>query len=208
MAKAPVPGKVKTRLAKVFGQDRAADLARAMLGDTIESLRGLSWARTVLATTDPDAPVMREIAGGLELWDQGTGDLGARLERVVRRALVESQTAIAVGADSPGLPVDRLAEARRLLDDHDAALGPCDDGGYYLIGLTRCPDGLLSNLPWSQPDTLARTRLRLEERAFTVALTEPWFDVDVPADLNRLAATLRAGGASAPRTARLLEEIL
>jgi rSAM/selenodomain-associated transferase 1 len=207
MAKAPIPGRVKTRLARVLGEAHAAALAREMLADTVEALVVLDWARTVVATTRPDHMSMDGLAGDPELWDQGSGDLGARLERVTRRALAAAGPAIALGSDSPGLPTSRLDDARRALRDHDAVLGPCEDGGYYLIGLTRCPDGLLADLPWSARDTLARTRARLVERGFAVAELEPWFDVDVPDDLDHLRELLRAGDIDAPHTARLLDRI-
>jgi rSAM/selenodomain-associated transferase 1 len=207
MTKAPVPGRVKTRLAATLGPEGAAALARAMLHDTVAAVEAIPWARGVLTTTDPDHPGMSDLAGGLDLWDQGPGDLGARLERTLRRGIETSGAAIAVGSDSPGLPRALIEEARERLAAGDAVLGPCDDGGYYLIGLDRCPVGLLAGLPWSSPHTLARTRERLEEHGFGVSLTGAWFDVDRPADLERLDDLLRAGEIVAPRTAGLLQEI-
>ena len=197
-AKPPVAGKVKTRLAAVIGADFAAALAHAFLEDTIGAVRSLPWAQAVLATTEPvesDLPVLL----------QGEGDLGARIERVIRAALERSPFAIAIGADAPALPPRLLEAARSALEQADAVIGPADDGGFYLLGLRACPEGLLAKLPWSAPETFARTLQRLRMRGLRVRVLERWFDVDRVADLDRLRAALRSGEIVAPRTARLLE---
>ncbi len=200
-AKPAVAGRAKTRLASAVGAPAAARLARAFFEDTWIATGKLPWARPILATTshaglDPPA--------GAEVWLQGRGDLGARLTRILRRALRGSAGAIALGADSPGLPGSRLDEARRMLASHDAVLGPSQDGGFYLLGLTRCPPGLLRFLPWSADDTFERARARLEDRGLSTAILREYFDVDVPADLVRLRRRIARGRVSAPRTARAL----
>jgi rSAM/selenodomain-associated transferase 1 len=196
-AKPPRAGQVKTRLAAAIGDDRAAALARAFLDDTVDAVRSLPWATAVLATTEL-------FEARLPLLLQGEGDLGARIERVMRAALSSAGIAIAIGADAPALPRRLLEAARAALDHSDAALGPAEDGGFYLLALRRCPEGLLAGLPWSADDTCAKTLVRLQERGFRVALLEPWFDVDRPADLDRLRAAIAAGEIVAPRTAAAL----
>ena len=200
-AKPPRPGEVKTRLAAEVGDGAACALARAFLADTWALARSRPWADPVLATTALDGA----IAPGADVWLQGGGDLGARQERILARALSRGQPAIAIGADSPGLPVDRLDAAHgALVSGADAVIGPADDGGYYLLGLRRCPRGILRDLPWSGPDTFAATRQRLERHGLRVAVLEPWFDVDRPADLARLRALLLCDRSAAPATALLL----
>lgn len=194
-AKTPRPGRVKTRLAPALGEGGACALARAFLADSRAAMGAVPWARTVLAADGP--PAEGE-------WPQGDGDLGARMERVLRRALGEAPFAIAVGTDSPGLPPSLLEQARAALESADAVVGPATDGGFYLLGLRSCPPGLLADLPWSREDTGRRTLARLRERGLTTAVIDPWFDVDRPEDLARLRALLAAGAVSAPETARLL----
>jgi rSAM/selenodomain-associated transferase 2 len=97
-----------------------------------------------------------------------------------------------------------LVEGTRALAEADAVLGPCDDGGFYLLGLKRCPPGLLSDLGWSTPTTFADTHARLRERGLTVRVLEPWFDVDTSEDLDRLRNSITCGALHAPATARLL----
>jgi uncharacterized protein len=196
-AKPPVAGQVKTRLAAVLGPERAAALARAFLDDTIAAVRAVPWAQALLAATGPmesDLPVLL----------QGEGDLGARIERVLQAALRDAPFAIAIGADAPALPRRFLEAARAALAAVDAVVGPADDGGFYLLGLRACPEGLLAGLPWSSAETFTRTVERLRSRGLRVEVLERWFDVDRAEDLDRLREALRAGEIEAPRTARLL----
>jgi rSAM/selenodomain-associated transferase 1 len=203
-AKPPRAGAVKTRLGASVGADVAAALARAFIDDTLAAVSRLPWVRPILATTEPCAD---ELQCGAEVWMQGRGNLGARLERVVRHALCDAPFAIALGADTPGLPRHLLESARTSLGVTDAVLGPSDDGGFYLLGLSRCPRGLLANLPWSAPDTFAETRARLLARHFTPRILTPWFDVDRPQDLARLERGIANGGIAAPETARILSRL-
>jgi uncharacterized protein len=201
-AKPSIPGMVKTRLAAAIGPHAAARLSRAFFEDTWTSLQPLPGVRLVLAGTAPELGAYGLEAG--ELWAQGDGDLGARMERVALRALAEAPWFLAVGTDSPGRPESGIMEARDALTRHDAVLGPADDGGYYLLGLRRTEPGLLAGLPWSAPDTLAATRARLESRGYSVASTAQWFDVDEPKDLLRLKEALARGAVTARRTAAVI----
>jgi rSAM/selenodomain-associated transferase 1 len=200
--KPPTAGRVKTRLVPSVTPAQAAELAAAFFADTLALARSCDWARIVVAC-DGD-PAVLALDPDVEVWPQGGGDLGERMERVLGRALGDSPAAIAVGTDSPGLPRRFLDAARLHLTVHDAVLGPCDDGGFYLLGLRRCPEGLLRELPWSVATTRAETATRLRAMGLSVAEIAPWFDVDVPADLARLAELLREERIFAPRTARLL----
>ena len=202
-AKPPVAGGVKTRLAADLGVERATALARSFLVDTCAAMRTLGWARAILATTGAlDLDLQTELA--LPIWSQGDGDLGARLERVLARALADAPVVIAIGADSPGLPLRLLDEARAALATADAAIGPADDGGFYLLALRRCPAGLLVDLPWSAPDTFARTVERMRAHGLSVIELPRWFDVDRADDLLRLHALLDTGAVVAPCTRQLL----
>jgi hypothetical protein len=196
-AKPPVPGEVKTRLAAALGAEAAASLARAFLEDTIESVRSLTWALPALASTVPvraDVPVLL----------QGEGDLGERIERVLRAALRRAKVAIAIGADAPALPSHLLESARSALEEADVAIGPAEDGGFYLLALRSCPEGLLRDLPWSSVDTLHATVERLRVLGLRTRVLEPWFDVDRVEDLERLSKLLQQGVVRAPRTALVL----
>jgi glycosyltransferase A (GT-A) superfamily protein (DUF2064 family) len=83
-----------------------------------------------------------------------------------------------------------------------AGMGPADDGGYYLMGLTRSHDLLFSGISWGAPDVVLTTKTRAEAAGLRVKPIPPWYDVDSPADLQRVATTAALRGA---RTNRLLD---
>lgn len=145
-------------------------------------------------TTEPDAPEWKRVRPR-RIRPQGPGDLGVRLERAMRNALGLSGAVIAIGTDSPGLPVALLESARRALESADAVLGPSEDGGFYLIGLRRAPEGVLCDLPWSSSETFERTRDRLLQLGLSVEVLPAWFDVD-----RRRTSPASAGGSSAARS--------
>lgn len=211
-AKPPLPGRAKTRLAAKVGNTAACTLATAFISDFFTDVLRRPWAIPVLATTEdglpdgafPAAAFPPGVApGSVQRWLQPPGDLGAKLEGIVRRGLGGSDAVLCCGADSPGRPERRLDEALEALrSGADAVLGPTEDGGYDLLGLRSCPEGLLAELPWSQPTTFAATLARLEQRGLRVVVLERWWDVDEVEDLQRLQALLRSGGADrAPATA-------
>ncbi len=210
-AKPPRAGVVKTRLAAAFGAkgaDAAATLARAFFDDTWATASSFGWAEAILVTTEPDAPEWRS-ARVRRAWAQGDGDLGARLGSALRRALATGAGAVlAIGTDSPGLPRELFEAARRALERSDAVLGPCADGGFYLLGLRSCPEDLLADLPWSSAATCERTRERLIARGLRVEILPTWFDVDRPEDLAPLERRLRRGELVAPATARALARLV
>ena len=202
LAKSPRPGEVKTRLAPAVGAAAAAVLARAFFDDTLATARRSARARLAIAIAGDPAPL--GLPADLEIWPQGTGDLGDRMERALARALTPGDRVLLIGTDSPGLPLAHLEAAFTLLSSHDAVLGPADDGGFYLLGLDRCEPGLLSGLPWSRSDTLLRTEARLRATGRTVAHAPAWFDVDEQDDLLLLSALIARGAVEAPATARAL----
>ena len=194
--KPPRSGEVKTRLIPAVGADGAAMLAQSFFEDIWEAVHSLEWARPILATTE-------FVNFGSEVWLQGEGDLGKKLENILRRALRESTAALALGADSPGLPMRLLENAHEALEKSDAVLGPSEDGGFYLFGLKNCPDKLLSGIRWSQPDTFSQTMSRLRQAGLSVSILEHWFDVDTPKDLQRLRSLIEAKTILAPHTAQV-----
>lgn len=208
-AKPPRAGEVKTRLAAELGPGVAATMAKAFFHDTWRALKAFPRARLVLASTDEElSPYGLTEA---ELWLQGDGDLGARMERIATRALATAPWVLEVGSDCPGLPLAALEDAREALLRHDAVLGPAEDGGFYLLGFRKEAagrvTGLLGGLPWSAPTTFAETRSRLLDRGLSVATTRRWSDVDDLEDLVRLTRALHAGTLAAPFTASALDSL-
>jgi len=204
-AKPPVPGRVKTRLAQSIGPAQAAKLAAAMLRDVWSVVATLTEVVPVLAAAQAgsfgiDVPAER-------VWLQQSGDLGLRIECILRRGLETAAAVIALGADTPLVTVVHLRQAIDCLKSGDAVVGPCDDGGFYLLGVRRCPPGLLFGINWSTEHTLRETELRLRAHAMNTARIPTVFDVDTVADLQRLCSELRnLPPEIAPQTRQWLDE--
>ena len=169
-------------------------------------VRRIPWAQEIVASTAPLPETIADNNGGV--WLQGKGNLGVRLERILRRALSYSEMAIAIGADSPGLTLRLFEQARSRLQSADAVFGPCEDGGFYLLGLRRCPPGLLDAIAWSRHDTLFQVRTRLRKFGLRSSfLLQRWFDVDRPDDLDRLESLIASGQVVAPYTGTVLNRL-
>ncbi len=205
MAKAPEPGRVKTRLAAAVGDARAAEIARAFLEDTWSVARAVadSGVETSLTLAGPSAG-LTELEGAKPIVPQGEGDLGRRMARHLSAGVRERGRCVVVGTDAIGLDPAWLIEAFRALAESDVVVGPAEDGGFWLLGWRVDDEALLDDLPWSSPQTLAATVARCESRGLRVARLQTWFDVDEVSELERLAALLREGKVSAPATLRAL----
>lgn len=204
-AKPPVPGRVKTRLAQAIGAIHAAELAAAMLRDVWCVVNSLGGVVPVLAATESgnfgiDVPDQR-------IWLQQPGDLGSRIECILQRGLQSAPAAIALGADTPLITAVHLAEAIDQVRSGNAVLGPCSDGGFYLLGLANCPPGLLAGIPWSSERTLIETESRLAAQGMRVARTHTLCDVDTVSHLQQLRSELQKVRPDiAPRTRKWLDE--
>jgi len=211
MAKAPLPGQVKTRLCPPLSPDEAAGLYRCFLLDKIQQVRALEHAQPVIAYAPEDAgEIFAAMAPDLELLPQRGPDLGVRLTGILEQLLQSGHDgAVAIDSDTPTLPVRLLQQAvDRLADDEDVdvMLGPTEDGGYYLIGLKAPQPVLFTDMPWSTADVLPETLRRAERRSLRLAQLRPWYDVDTPDDLNRLRSELAITEAQvAPFTRRFLQ---
>lgn len=185
MLKEPRPGRVKTRLGRDIGTVDAAWWFRHQSGALIRRLRDPRW-RTVLAVA-PDVAGMtsRCWPGDLVRMPQGSGDIGQRMARVLRR--VPLGRACLVGADIPGLGRGHVARAFAALANSDVVFGPALDGGFWLVGVRHgraVPGGLFDNVRWSAPRTLAQSIA--SARGCRVALVDRLADVDNGADLRRV----------------------
>jgi len=216
-AKPPRPGRAKTRLAAKIGDEAACRLATAFISDFITFCDQFDWGFPILATTDdgmpdgafpPQAYPSDVQPDAVPKWLQPDGDLGAKIEGIVRQGLAQADAVICLGADSPGRPIARLEQTyEALMSGTDVVLGPTEDGGYDILAMRTCPDGLLADLPWSQPTTFEASKRRFEDRGLKVHVLEQWWDVDEVEDLERLRSLLAGEGAArAPATAYALAQ--
>jgi len=194
MARQPVAGATKTRLCPPLSPDEAAALYACFLADVIDRVRAaagqVDGLQPGIAFTPRDAAAtFAALAPGFELVAQAGATLGERLDGVLSGATARGYGQVAaVNSDSPSLPAAYLAQAFAVLDEPavDVVFGPCDDGGYYLIGWKRPYPALVRDVTMSAVDTLAQTLAVAARTGLCVALLPPWYDVDGPADLARL----------------------
>ena len=201
--KVPIPGTVKTRLIPRLGPAGAARLHAALVDQTLLRLGDLPL--TIALSGPLDHPWARALARRAPVLPQGEGDLGQRLAR----HLLGNSRRVAIGSDCPLFDPADLAAA--LAHPADLALGPADDGGYWCVAVggpnRRDAAPIFEGIPWSTPQTLAVTLDRAAAAGLTVARLPPCYDIDAPADLDRLAADPRCpppllsllGPADAPR---------
>jgi uncharacterized protein len=185
IAKAPAPGRSKTRLCPPCTPEQAAALAAASLRDTIAAVAATPARRRIVALDgEPDG----WLRPGFEVHPQRGQGLGERLGAALVAA---GGPALVVGMDTPQLSAPLLREAARRLTEPgtDAVLGPALDGGYWTIGLRRPDPSVFSGVPMSTPDTLAAQRRRLRSLGLHTALLEPLRDVDT---IDDAAAVARA----------------
>lgn len=191
IAKAPVPGQVKTRLVPPLTPQEAADLAKRLLLEMVERVVRLKGVRPMVAVAPAEAlgQMRKIIPQPVFLLAQSNGNLGERLRRIFEELFAKScRGVIVVGADHPNLPDDYLRQAVAVLEDprDRLVLGPTEDGGYYLIGLNQHHPELFQGVPWSTAEVLAATQKQARELNLTLHLLPAWYDIDRPEDLARL----------------------
>lgn len=194
-AREPVPGRVKTRLARLLTAEGASRLYRAFLEDASRVYADPAWTCVLDAEPDPDVAALATIfPPPWRLERQATGDLGARLTAAFdRERALGAAVTLAVGSDNPALSRRSLRLLfERVARGEDAALIPARDGGYCAVALSAAvePEVVFRDVPWSTPATLETTLDRMRDAGLSVALAEPAYDVDRPEDLDRLRIDL------------------
>lgn len=187
-AKAPVAGRVKTRLIPALGAEGAADLAARMLRDTWAAASSVTVAAAELCVDPaPDDPAWAgRLPEDANVSAQGNGDLGARLARAAARAIGEGDRVLLIGTDCPGLGERRLRAACWELESHGVVIHPTFDGGYALLGLARFDASIFDGIAWGGESVARETIARIGALGWRLHLGETLHDVDRPEDLARL----------------------
>lgn len=224
MAKAPRPGRSKTRLVPPLDAVSAAALSAAFLRDTTENI-ALAARRAPIAGAIAYAPAGSEalfdgvlaFGTGLVLAD-GTPAMPPRVEGFGRSLLHAARSLFAAGygtvcllnSDSPTLPTDYLCRAAGAATPGNVVLGPAEDGGYYLLGMTAPHHALFEDIAWSTGQVAAQTRARAQAAGLTITELPPWYDVDDLASLQRLRRDMQSlppGAYHAPATGACLARL-
>lgn len=196
-ARVPRAGEVKTRLAASIGEEAALAMHRAFLMDSLELLHRASHegiARSVWFSEawTPDTEIAA-LAAGIEIGAQVEGDLGERMSSCLAELLSGRFRRVAIiGTDTPGLPVETIAQAFRALADRDIVLGPSTDGGYYLLGARTVIPEMFRGIEWGGPRVYADTLNLLKMLGVGPLSLPEHYDVDTVEDLKRLAGEIEA----------------
>ena len=229
MAKAPRPGRVKTRLQGLLTAGEAARMGAAFLGDATANVQAAGRIAPIhgfvaYAPAGEEAHFDGLLAPGTRLvLADGAGGAAPGVEGFGRSLLHATRALLGMGygaacvlsADSPTLPTAWLARAaeRLLAPGRRAVLGPADDGGYWLLGLQTPESGMFARVPWSTEAVAAATTERAGEVGLPLERLGAWFDIDDRHSLQRLVreAAGPARGAerpfAAPCTARCVAEL-
>lgn len=192
LGRLPRAGRTKTRLIPALGPEGAAELYGAFLDDVVRGAATVAPTELWVASPRDAIGRLRARYPDVPVRLQPEGDLGDRLSAAFDAAFGDGiDHVVALGSDHPTLPPRRLERAFAALDGAPLVIGPTRDGGYYALGLRRgCwqeARKLFEGAPWSTPGLLEWTRARAVELGLCHVELRGWYDVDEPADLDRLA---------------------
>lgn len=206
MAKAPRPGMVKTRLAQSLSLPAVIELYHCLLDDTLALAKSLEGVEIAMMCPASDVGELEWAAGrGVRVMAQAGEGLAAGLTSAFAHfAAAGNRRVVAFNSDSPHLPAPVLESAFDALLDCDLVVGPTHDGGYYLVGATASHPGLFAGDGLGTTSALEALLARAGSMALSVRFTNRFYDIDVAADLDRLAGELKVSPSRAPRTAEWL----
>lgn len=208
MAKAPRAGAVKTRLAQNLPPSAVVDFYRCLLNDTMALAKSLDGVEVAIMCPACDVDDLAVVADEAVRVVAQTGEgLAAGLTSVFAQyATAGRRRVIAFNSDSPHLPRTVLEGAFGALASFDLIVGPTYDGGYYLVGATASYPELFVGSGMGTASALEELLSRARALRLSVGFTDTFYDIDVPADISRLAAELEAAVDRAPRTAAWLKQ--
>lgn len=182
--KAPVVGRVKTRLATVHGYRASCTAHKQLSRKTFALAANVQISQPYLYTALSHQHGFFRHAKrlGFRLKRQQAGDLGQRMLQAFKHVLAEHEALILIGSDCPALTAEHLQQVTTELIQHDVVLIPATDGGYVLIAAKRVHAGLFKQIAWGSSSVLQKTEQRLQQLSFSYSLLPALPDVDSPAD--------------------------
>jgi uncharacterized protein len=203
MAKAPKPGRVKTRLIASLPAPAVTALYRCLLEDTLALATSLTSVEVAVMCPESDQEELAHLIGKtVQVVAQKGEGLAAGLTSVFQHFITSGrQRVIAFNSDSPHLAPSVLEHAFGRLDTHDLVIGPTHDGGYYLVGAQVYHPALFETDGMGTGSALDTLLARTKALELSTGFTELFYDIDVANDLILLARELRLAPGKAPRTA-------
>ena len=185
--KEPVPGEVKTRLAKDIGAEKAARLYQCFMTDTILNAKKLELDIYLCYSPEKYKDELQSQWGDLVHYCLQAGvDLGAKMYRCFQYTFSKGyERVVVIGTDSPDLPVEKIGDSFSQLETNNVVIGPSDDGGYYLIGFQKesLKPYLFRDIEWSTAEVCSQTIEHLDALNEKYKVLTGWTDVD---DINDL----------------------
>lgn len=210
--KAPLPGKVKTRLARHMDALPAARLYQCFVEDILAMLAGCGTTVRIFFHPREARYLISTWLGPQQHYQAQSGDcLGMKMARAFAKTFSQGfNRVLLIGTDFPDLPAEVIQEGLAQLDRHDAVIGPTFDGGYYLMGLKpeTHADQWFERIAWSTPTVLTETMARFRAHGLRVHRLTQWRDIDTWDDLQLfIDRALSKGPGSAVKTRQYLQEI-
>jgi uncharacterized protein len=183
--KNPEPGKVKTRLAKTVGKNKAYQVYLDLLSHSITVAKKVDSVRQVWYSSFIDRD--DEIAENtFQKFIQKGSDLGERMEYAFAQGFKNGyEKIVIIGSDCPGITASIIEDAYKMLDDCDVVLGPSEDGGYYLLGMRQFNPELFSNIEWSTERVLQQTGFAIQKKGLAWHQLPVLNDIDTEEDLRK-----------------------
>jgi hypothetical protein len=184
-AREPIPGIVKTRLAKDTGAGTAAAIYGLMLRHIVKNAASSLYDIELWKTLESSRAYFTELIPGAVIRDQPEGNIGEKMSEAFCSGFTGGYRKICViGTDCPGASSDDIVHALDMLDKNDIVLGPSFDGGYYLIGLSKFHPELFEGISWSTGSVFSETvkKARFLDIGFTSLCTK--MDIDDLAGLT------------------------
>lgn len=182
--KNPVKGAVKTRLAKAIGEEKALSVYRRLLKLAKSATDPLDVSKQVWYSQFIDLDDMWSMQEYDKQLQQGR-DLGLRMQTAFRKAFASGfEKVVIIGSDCPELSTPILQQAFQLLEEHEVVVGPSQDGGYYLLGMTEFYPALFEQKKWSTPAVYEQTIQQLKGMNVSYRLLPLLNDIDTKADLQ------------------------
>jgi len=194
MAKEPLAGQVKTRLAASVGPERAAELYAAFLHDTLLTCHRVATAELCFSIhSTAGSEYFRALDGGARLHVQPDGDFGVRLCDAFGSAFALGfERVVVIGSDTPHLQAQVIEQAFELVRPGEPVIGPTRDGGYYLLAMCEANPGLFRSVEWSSARVLSQTEERARSAGVRIHRLDETFDIDEAHDLESLSELLSA----------------
>jgi len=182
--KNPIEGEVKTRLASSLGDEKALEVYQQLLkitagvAEDVNAEKLVSYSKYVEESDDFDETIFDKSV-------QKKGDLGEKMKHAFRAGFDEGFNRIVlIGSDCPEITQSLIDEAFIELSEADSVIGPSDDGGYYLIGLSRFIPELFDDVEWSTSSVFSSTIKALDDLEATYHVLKKLNDIDTESDLN------------------------